>query len=605
MVAGHRRGPSIGVWGQNPPVQMPMSAPVRPNAGLHGFKVAVAVIIFNFGVKLMVQFADILLPFIMALILVTVLEPVKQFTLELSEATLAFLFEKCQCFCCVKKRRNPNRKENGTGGLESAEASSSRDPQPHRTELHEWVKRLLLLISIVLTVAIAGRLFWLVGRIVWLSGEAVIDDFQFYKLGVQKRGQQATSLLTRYHLQEKMGLDPSHMENYAITSLKLIAEFLSQHVFYTLTQVSLTTIFVLFLLYSPVQRDFSPVMGGVFQSMETYLKLKTFISLTMGITNGCGLWVIGLELPAAWGLLTFLANYIPNIGGPTVSLLPCLLCLADARKSLYQVTAALLTQGMLHFTIANFVEPVVFGTTEEIHSVVVLLGLSFFGFIWGFTGMFLSVPLLFAIHAWLKIVANTTTYTLEAREDARFMMGVLEGRWLDDSMETAGGEEVAGSVLLTGHVDAGEEMEMVASKFYDQQESESQPPAQREDSEANSEEQPCSCLDLYDPKTKKVRWLALLARWLIMLGSCLFIFGSYVVFHLDMRVLIHPSGGKAPQDAAVTAAATDTTTLSMLASTLLPPVVETVSVLPPISDVLGVLNASTTLTTTVTFLDLR
>lgn len=40
-------------------------------------------------------------------------------------------------------------------------------------------------------------------------------------------------------------------------------------------QVSLTAIFVLFLLFSPVQRDFSPVMQGVFQSMELYLKLKT------------------------------------------------------------------------------------------------------------------------------------------------------------------------------------------------------------------------------------------------------------------------------------------------------------------------------------------
>lgn len=41
-----------------------------------------------------------------------------------------------------------------------------------------------------------------------------------------------------------------------------------------------------------------------------------FISAMMGVTNGIALAVIGLELPAAWGLLTFLANFIPNIGGP-------------------------------------------------------------------------------------------------------------------------------------------------------------------------------------------------------------------------------------------------------------------------------------------------
>merc|ERR1719171_911408 len=97
-----------------------------------------------------------------------------------------------------------------------------------------------------------------------------------------------------------------------------------------------------------------------------------------------------------------------------------------------QVSAALVTQFVLHFFIGNFVEPIVFGTTEEIHSVVVLLGLSFFGYIWGFTGMFLSVPLLFAMHAWLDIVARTPSYPAEARDDARFIMGILEGRWLAD-----------------------------------------------------------------------------------------------------------------------------------------------------------------------------
>merc|ERR1712066_1108846 len=118
----------------------------------------------------------------------------------------------------------------------------------------------------------------------------------------------------------------------------------------------------------------------------------------------------------------------------------------------YQVAFGFLAQFLLHFNIANFVEPMVFGATEAIHGVVVLLGLSFFGYIWGITGMFLSVPLLFAAHSYLLIITQTKSYSQEAREDARFIMGMLEGRWLADSAETTG-DENHGTSLVMGSIE--------------------------------------------------------------------------------------------------------------------------------------------------------
>merc|ERR1719454_1935874 len=111
------------------------------------------------------------------------------------------------------------------------------------------------------------------------------------------------------------------------------------------------------------------------------MKLKTLISFVMGIVNGTALCFIGIELPAVWALMTFLANFIPNVGAPVVSIVPCIISLLDSRKTMTQVVCALMSQGFLHFNIGNFVEPVMFGTTEEIHSVVIILGLSFFGYI--------------------------------------------------------------------------------------------------------------------------------------------------------------------------------------------------------------------------------
>eukprot|EP00931_Biecheleriopsis_adriatica_P061429 TRINITY_DN36934_c0_g1_i1.p1 TRINITY_DN36934_c0_g1~~TRINITY_DN36934_c0_g1_i1.p1 ORF type:complete len:767 (+),score=145.21 TRINITY_DN36934_c0_g1_i1:55-2301(+) len=501
----------------------------------NGFKMAVAVIVFHFGVKLLVQFADILLPFIMALLLVTVLEHVKQVTMEVLECTLVLIFSNISiCSCCIRTSR-----KGGSG------------TQRGRKEINELMKRILLLLSIVITIALAGRVFWLIGRIVWLSAEAVIQDFEYYQDGVQKRAAQVQIFLRRFHLEKKAQLDMQHLGDFSLGLLKNVAEFLSQHVFYTVTQVSLTTIFVLFLLYSPVQRDFSPMMQGVFESMELYLKLKTFVSFMMGITNGIALAIIGLELPAAWGLLTFLANFIPNIGGPVMSILPCVIALLDVRKSFYQVSAAFIAQFFLHFNIANFVEPVVFGTTEKIHSVVVLIGLSFFGYIWGFTGMFLSVPLLFAMHAWLDLIARKSSSNQEAREDALTIMGLLEGRWLADIVDTTGEDETVGGVnLLTGQIEAegdswpNRDLSHRAEYRQGLPVPEHQPPTVQEVHATTSvfdwavTGKLKELFAVRDSQTEEIRMTGLLLRWVVLAG-----FYTLVFFGWDLSALIHSSPG--------------------------------------------------------------
>jgi len=499
-----------------------------PEGGYNGFKIAVAIIVFHFGVKMLVQFADLLLPFIMALLLVTILEPIKQATLDVLECTLIFAFSKLACRCCLKT----SKKSVGIG------SPDKRSQKVEFIDLGPCFKKVILFLSIALTVLLAGRLFWFVGQIVWLSGEAVMHDFRFYEGGVAKRTNQVQDLLLRFHLEKSIPTDMKHMGEFALSLLQYGAQFLSQHVFYTVTQVSLTAIFVLFLLFSPVQREFSPVMQGVFESMELYLKLKTFISLMMGVANGIALAMIGLELPAAWGLLTFLANFIPNIGGPVISIVPCVISILDERKTLYQVVAAFCAQFLLHFNIANFVEPIVFGQSEEIHSVVVLLGLSFFGYIWGFTGMFLSVPLLFAMHAWLDTIAKRDSYGQEACEDARFIMGMLEGRWLANSDDV--GHPGTGVNLLTGHIE------------------EEDWPAEREEphgavghTASHEAHAPKSggqcvkeCFAVRDPLTGEVLALGLLLRWIVMAGIYTMIFFGLMIFHWDLHALIHPSGGE-------------------------------------------------------------
>jgi len=271
-------------------------------------------------------------------------------------------------------------------------------------------------------------------------------------------------------------------------------------------------------------------MGGVFRSMETYLKLKTLISAIMGVTNGTALAFIGLELPAAWGLLTFLANFIPYIGAPCVSLAPCFIALMDVRKHIAQVVAAFLAQFALHFTIANFIEPIVFGISEEIHSVVVLLGLSFFGYVWGISGMFLGVPLLYATHAWLTVVARSSDFSTEARDDSRFLMAMLEGRWLADAEAHSHGPRSARSELSDDISNSGPPS----------------PHGDRHEAKSSLKGKCSQAWILRDPDSGDVKMMGLLLRWAVMtvIGLLLFLgFGVEGIISSATSAVAQASGG--------------------------------------------------------------
>ncbi|MCK7512641.1 MAG: AI-2E family transporter [Desulfobacterales bacterium] len=55
--------------------------------------------------------------------------------------------------------------------------------------------------------------------------------------------------------------------------------------------------------------------------MEKYIALKTWISLATGIVVTLWLMEIGVNYAILWGLMSFLLNYIPNIG-PFIAAIP-------------------------------------------------------------------------------------------------------------------------------------------------------------------------------------------------------------------------------------------------------------------------------------------
>jgi len=129
----------------------------------------------------------------------------------------------------------------------------------------------------------------------------------------------------------------------------------------------------------------------VTQSVNTYLWVKTWISLLTGLCVGIFTAVIGLDFPFLWGFLAFVFNYIPNIGSLIAAIPAVLLGLLQGGWDL----ALIVGIGFLviNNVIGNVVEPRILGKRMGLTTFVVFLSLLVWSWLWGPIGMLLSVPL--------------------------------------------------------------------------------------------------------------------------------------------------------------------------------------------------------------------
>lgn len=125
---------------------------------------------------------------------------------------------------------------------------------------------------------------------------------------------------------------------------------------------------------------------------QTYLGLKTFLSLITAFSSWLIMRAVGLDFAAFWALLIFFLNYIPNIGAIVATLFPSLLAIIQFQAWL---PCLIISCGIvsIQFIIGNFIEPRVLSHSLNVSPLIILIALAFWGSVWGILGMFLSVPI--------------------------------------------------------------------------------------------------------------------------------------------------------------------------------------------------------------------
>ncbi len=132
-------------------------------------------------------------------------------------------------------------------------------------------------------------------------------------------------------------------------------------------------------------------MMSATRDIQRYLAIKTVVSLATGLLAGLLCWAAGLDFYILWGIVAFALNFIPVIGSLVAGVPPVVLALLAAG-----VPNALLVAGgylLINNFLGNFLEPILVGRRFGISTLVVVISVMFWGWVWGPLGMLLAVPL--------------------------------------------------------------------------------------------------------------------------------------------------------------------------------------------------------------------
>lgn len=174
-----------------------------------------------------------------------------------------------------------------------------------------------------------------------------------------------------------------------------------------LSNTFLVIIFTLFILSGDrSHKKENSIIEEIKKNAGSYIQTKLVTSTLTATLTYVVLISFGVEMSFMFAILTFLLNFIPNIGSMIAVIIPLPIILLQYEIG-FIFLSILVILVTIQTLIGNVLEPKLLGDTMGLHPVTILLFLTFWGFLWGVTGMFLSVP----ITATLKIIFDKFDFT--------------------------------------------------------------------------------------------------------------------------------------------------------------------------------------------------
>ncbi len=263
----------------------------------------------------------------------------------------------------------------------------------HKKKLPLWAAVLVVFLGVIFA-------FGLVSVFITSSVADFTRNVSFYQQRIVAQIEPILTLGNRYGIEVSTSAITSQLSANQVmgtfaSALTKLTSVLSDTLF-----VLLTTVFII-AEAAGLPAKIRVAMGNpdadldryskVLSDLQSYLGIKTQVSLITGALAGLLCWTAGIDYPLLWALVAFLLNFVPTLGSILAAVPPVLLGLVQFgwQRALIVLASYL----VINMVMGNVIEPRLMGRRLGLSTLVVFLSLVFWGFIWGPLGMLLCVPL--------------------------------------------------------------------------------------------------------------------------------------------------------------------------------------------------------------------
>lgn len=158
------------------------------------------------------------------------------------------------------------------------------------------------------------------------------------------------------------------------------------------------------------------VINDTVKVFSKFIRGMVMVYIIVGLLNSFGLWILGVEHPLIYGMISAIMTIIPYFGIVISALLPMTLTWIET-ESLFQPIGIVIVFAVVQYLEANLIFPYVVGRFVNLNTLVSIAAILLGALIWGVSGMILFIPLfavfkIFASHfpelqPWSKLLGNS------------------------------------------------------------------------------------------------------------------------------------------------------------------------------------------------------